>query len=239
MSPETIFTLPVEGTHTVEKMIHWHFWYVEKSNIRTCFSHKFWGKQIGHNQTILVQSRRQKWHGASCPTSNGILVMLDLLEFMDWQPAEAMVEACHREPVWGMKIVIFASRFLAPFTHSHGAMPACLGAFFLASYSLHQTRGWCRVGRVPELHNKSSHGVCSFCGQPLGADDDMVTKPGEKSETLRKMVVRTNHKHNVLTRNGTIFQENLMCESADADVIFAVSWLSCLRLFNSFLLLVC
>ena len=81
---------------------------------------------------------------------------------------------------------------------------------------------------------ESSHGVCSFCGQPLGANDDMVTKPGEKSETLRKMVVRTNHKHNVLTRNGTIFQENLMRESADADVIFAVSWLSCLRVFNSY-----
>ena len=51
----------------------------------------------------------------------------------------------------------------------------------------------------------------------------MVTKPGEKSETLRKLVVRTKDKHNVLTKNGTIFQENLMRESADADVIFAVS----------------
>ena len=53
------------------------------------------GGQIGHNQTVLVKNRRQKWHATSCPTSNGILVMLDLLEFSDWQPAEAMVEAYH------------------------------------------------------------------------------------------------------------------------------------------------
>ena len=41
---------------------------------------------------------------------------------------------------------------------------------FLASYSLHQTQGWCRVGRMPKLHRKSFHGaaqrfvsVCSLC----------------------------------------------------------------------------
>ena len=78
---------------------------------------------------------------------------------------------------------------------------------------------------MPELPNKSSHGaaqhlvsMCSLCG----ADDDMVTKLGEKCETLRKMVVKTKHKHNVLTKNDIIFQENLMRASADANVIFVV-----------------
>ena len=50
------------------------------------------GRQIGHNQTMLVKNRRQKWHGASC-----------LLGFSDWELAEAMVEACpflHNEPVF-------------------------------------------------------------------------------------------------------------------------------------------
>ena len=55
---------------------------------------------------------------------------------------------------------------------------------------------------------------------PLGADDDMVTKLGEKGATLRKMLVRNKHKHNVLTKRDIIFQENLMRESADADFFF-------------------
>ena len=107
-------------------------WKVQHSYL---FFSQILGKQIGHNQTMLVQSRRQKWHGASCPTSNGILVLRDSFEFSDWQPAVAMVEACHREPVWGMKIVIFASRFLAPFTHSHGVwINACVSGRLLSGF---------------------------------------------------------------------------------------------------------
>ena len=34
------------------------------------------------------------------------------------------------------------------------------------------------------------------------------------------MVIRTKHKHNVLTKNGTIVQEEQMRESASADGIF-------------------
>ena len=57
---------------------------------------------------------------------------------------------------------------------------------------------------------------------PLGADDDIITNLGEKGETLRKMVIRTKHKHNVLTKSDIIFQGDLMRESVDADVIFVV-----------------
>ena len=44
---------------------------------------------------MLLCRRRQRKHGASCPSSNEIPVMLDLLEFSDWQLAQAPVEACH------------------------------------------------------------------------------------------------------------------------------------------------
>ena len=44
--------------------------------------------------------------------------------------------------------------------------------------------------------------------KPVGFDDDILTKLGDKEvETLRKMVIRANYKHNVLTKNDTIVQE--------------------------------
>ena len=43
------------------------------------------------------------------------------------------------------------------------------------------------------------------------------------SPTLRKIVIRTKHKHNVLTKSDIIVQEKSMRESASADVIFVAS----------------
>ena len=50
----------------------------------------------------------------------------------------------------------------------------------------------------------------------------MVTELEEKGDT-QKMVIRTKHKHNVLTKNGTIVQEEQMRESASEDGIFVAS----------------
>ena len=55
-------------------MLHWYVGSLKSSTFVPVFS-QIVGWQIGHNQTMLVQNRRQKWHGASCPTSNEILVM--------------------------------------------------------------------------------------------------------------------------------------------------------------------
>ena len=57
---------------------------------------------------------------------------------------------------------------------------------------------------------------------PIGFDDDMVTKLGEKVKH-KKRSKKTKQKHNVLTKNDTIVQEKLMRESASADVIFVAS----------------
>ena len=50
---------------------------------------------------MFVRIRLQGLHGASCPSSNEIPVVLDLLEFSDCQLVQALVEA--------NGIVIFAS----------------------------------------------------------------------------------------------------------------------------------
>ena len=52
---------------------------------------------------------------------------------------------------------------------------------------------------------------------------------GETGETLRKMVVTTKHKHNVLTQSDMTIAGKLMRESADADVIPVASCLSNMR----------
>ena len=57
-------------------------------------------RTLGCNQAILVCIDLQEYNGAPCPSSNGVLVMLDLLEFSNFQLAEAMAEACHREPLF-------------------------------------------------------------------------------------------------------------------------------------------
>ena len=102
--------------------------------------------------------------------------------------------------------------------------------FALASYPPHQTRGGCRVGRMPELHNKSSHGAaqhfvsfCSLCEHHSVLMMTWSPRWEKKGEIVKKKLVRTKHKHNVLTKRDIIFQEKLMRASADADVIFVVS----------------
>ena len=54
---------------------------------------------------------------------------------------------------------------------------------------------------------QNSVSICLLCQPPIGFDDDMVTKLGEKDETLGEMVIRTKHKHNVLTKNDTTVEE--------------------------------
>ena len=85
----------VQGRHIVEEnppLVRWH---VEKFNVCTCFSHRLREDRSAKIKPCLCESVVKRWCGVSCPSSNEILVMLDLLGISEWQIAEAMVEACH------------------------------------------------------------------------------------------------------------------------------------------------
>ena len=94
---------------------------------------------------------------------------------------------------------------------------------------------------MPEHLNKSSHGaahhsvsICSLCEHHSVLMMTWSQSWEDKSETPRKKVVRTKHKHNVLTKSDIIVEKKLMRESADAEVIFVAFCLSGLHMFNSF-----
>ena len=53
------------------------------------------GRHFGISQTMPCCRRLRSWHGASFPSSVGIIVLLGLLEFSDWQLVQVLVEACH------------------------------------------------------------------------------------------------------------------------------------------------
>ena len=87
---------------------------------------------------------------------------------------------------------------------------------------------------------KNSHGAdrrfVSICSLEHHSVLMMTWSPSweKKGETLREVVIRTKHKHNVLTQNDIIFEENLKRESADADNYFRsilTLALACIQLF--------
>ena len=60
--------------------------------------------------------------------------------------------------------------------------------------------------------------ICPSCWKKNPPAENQISSP-----TLRKIVIRTKHKHNVLTKSDIIVQEKSMRESASADVIFVAS----------------
>ena len=88
------------------------------------------GRQIGHDQTMLVKNRRQKRHGVSCPISNEMPVMLDLLDFSDWQPAES--RELSRVDAWYHLLLLMVLGSMPPYP---GAFVSLSGFIFLSSNS--------------------------------------------------------------------------------------------------------